>query len=87
MKIISIIISTIIAFTLCFIGASYTEQRCNITEVVNCGDYQEVTVEKDGNLYSAFMGGNRYTNKKSCRVIFYNGNIDDVTDDKIVFLW
>lgn len=87
MRIISIVISIIIAFTICFIGTSYVEQKCNIVEVVDYDNYQEVTVEKDGNLYTAVMGGDRYTDKEDCRVVFYNGDADDVTDDEIVFLW
>lgn len=90
MRIVSVILSIILIFTMCGCFAScklYESVTCDIYEVVDCGEYIEVTVEKeDGNLYTAAIGQFDKTKEKSF-VVFYNNNTEIAEDDEIVFLW
>lgn len=88
MRIISIILSIILIFTMCGCFAScrlYESETCDVYEVASYENYTEVTVEKDGNLYTAAVG--RFDeSKEKCFVVFYN-NTENVEDDEIIFLW
>lgn len=88
MRIISAILSIILIFTMCGCSAScklYESVTCDVYEVASCEGYTEVTVEKDGNLYTAAVGQFDET-KEKCFVVFYN-NTEIAEDDEIVFLW
>ena len=89
MRIVSIILSIILIFTMCSCFAnckSYEIMNCDIYEVVDCGEYIEVTVEKeDGNLYTATVNEFDKT-KEKCFVVFYNNNTKNAKDDEIIFL-
>lgn len=84
MRIVSVILMSImlLGFASC---KAYNPTTCEVYEVASCEDYTEVTVEKDGNLYTAALG-HFDEEKKECFVVFYNGE-DTPEDDKIVFIW
>lgn len=88
MRTISITLSIILIIGMVLGLASckmYESTICNISEIASCENYTEVTVEKNGHLYSATLGHFDESREK-CFVIFYN-NTEVAEDDKIVFLW
>lgn len=89
MRIVSIILSIILIFTMCscFVNCKlYEVMNCNIYEIVDYGDYIEVTIEKkDGNLYAVTVNEFDKT-KEKCFVVFYNNNTENAEDDEIIFL-
>lgn len=88
MRIVNIILVIILILAMCGCFAScklYEPMTCDVYKVASYKGYTKVTVEKDGNLYTAAVGRFDET-KEKCFVVFYN-NTEIAEDDEIIFLW